>query len=198
MSWGETARADNRPLTFPASCNSSNTYLLVSSSQLPVWCEIPFWSSPQNRVRNSRPSLHRLWLGVQLSYLPPSRSQRVAHYFHLWCRRVEHPFPVVLHLRRKFGTHGFFPVISNYRSHSLMTGWPVTSGLAWLTQGSTGNFVDFRSAFSFYYFFFFSVSFTPEISPAFSAQLQISIMCSNHMTTFLNQWHNKMYDTEMT
>ena len=42
-----------------------------------------------------------------------------------------YPFPVVPHLRRRFGTH-CFSSNSNYRNHTPVTSWPTAKALAWL------------------------------------------------------------------
>ena len=78
---------------------------------------------------------------VQLSSLPRHTTFRTN--FQTWVASLlppgvqgnTYPFPVVLHLHWRLGTSNVFLVISNYRSHLPMIGWPTTIPLAWLLRG---------------------------------------------------------------
>ena len=82
-------------------------FLLVLSSWVCVWCSSPQNGSPYFFCFNI------FLAGVQLSVF--TSSLILANPLKLscslpstWCRREEHPFPLVLNLRRKFGTPVFF------------------------------------------------------------------------------------------
>ena len=81
--------------------------------------------------------------------------------------RGTYPFPVVLHLRRRFVTSGFLSSYFNYcKITSPVTGWP-TSALAWLSQRLLFNWslADSLSGTNILFFFLFlPFSPSPEIS----------------------------------
>ena len=112
---------------------------LISLSQLRVWFETPFRSSPQNGGRNFPPTLHRLWLVFNsYLYLVASPSQLTfklepSPYSHLVLEGGSYPFSVVTH-SQKIWDNRFFLVISNYWGHLPMTGWHTTCALAWLLR----------------------------------------------------------------
>ena len=123
----------HRPWTiFPASYCNFNA--------LVRWFRRHCWfrrSSPQDRGRTFRLSLHRLWLVFnsrlylvaspwQLTFEPESSS-----YLRLVSEEGTYPFPMVPHLHRRFSTSVFL-FIFNYHSHSDVTSWPTTGALAWL------------------------------------------------------------------
>ena len=65
-------------------------------------------------------------------------------------------FSTTSHLARKIWNHRFFfyLVIFNYCCHSPVTGWPTTSVLSRLTQGSTGHSFTLCLLKAFFSFFF--------------------------------------------
>ena len=66
-------------------------------------------------------------------------------------------FPVLQHLHRSLVTSCFLPSYFNYSSYLPVAGWPTTSVLAWITQGTLFNrsLVDSMSILNILFFFFF-------------------------------------------
>ena len=74
----------------------------------------------------------------------------------------KYPFSVVPNPWRRFGMGFFFRICFNYHCYIRVTGWPITSILAWPTRGQLAVSVDSVSAFpsSFFFFFFLFRKFT--------------------------------------
>ena len=107
MSSGEEERAGT---VFEFSSGFSVVVLtclsLVSSSKLSIWCETFFRSPPLNGLDNFRLSLNlRGWCSTRVytssSTAAHSFSNPNCHLTSVWCRREQHPFPLLQHLLRK-------------------------------------------------------------------------------------------------
>ena len=137
---GREKEAKRRPwITFSAVCCSSNAFVHWFRRHS---CVIPLFGTHPKMVLIIFLSLSlqclwqvfysRLYLVAsrcQLTFKPePSRSLTSAR-----CLRDEHICFFWFHTYVDLGSQSFLLSIFHYRFHSLATGWPITSTLAWFT-----------------------------------------------------------------
>ena len=146
MLWWEEKRAGTS-LESSSRFSFPKCFLLVSSSQVHVWCETPFRSPPQIGVLDFHPGLRfsvRSATCVFSSLRPAANwlskhSQTLLAEGRHICIRWSQTCAEVLGPR-------VFVVIINYGSTSPVTGGPTISALAWPTPLT--NFVFFFFLFS--------------------------------------------------
>ena len=144
--------------------------------------------------------LYIFMAGVQLSSLPLhihllTFKLKSSLYFCLVSQRGPCLFLMVPHLCRRYGTPGFFLVMFNYHSHSLVTGWPTISALAWVTQRSGGCSHRFCLLFLLkMFFFFFYLSLLPQklASSLYNLNLPYHITGVYFFYLFLVPWQKKI------
>ena len=132
------------------------------------WIIFHFSSTSSNTCFLTGPVFTTVHLGSNCSLfrrmLQPtsqlSSSSEWSLYFRLVSEGGTYSFPVVPHMRRRFGISAFFRVKNFFLViiNSPVTSWPTTSALAWLIQVSN----PFRRLSVCFFFFFFLISLIPQ------------------------------------
>ena len=156
MSWGER-ESRHRPFIFLlVSCCSSNVFvrwfhLHRSGSRAHLQIRAAVFYNLLIVLASDHPRLYLFASGCKVTFKSKSSA-----YFHLVSEGEAYPFPVVPHM---IWDRLFFVIIFNYHSHSIMTGWPKTSPLGWVTQRSSGRSCTFYACF---FFACFLISLVPQ------------------------------------
>ena len=123
-------------IAFLIFCCSSNVLVSRVRFYSCVFGMRPLFRAHPKMGRQIFVSLYISLTGVLHSSLPrrvsqPTLLSNPSYPFTYLCGRGRNvSFPVDPHMLRIFGTSGFFLVLSDYRSHSLVTGWPATRAFA--------------------------------------------------------------------
>ena len=119
----------------------TRAFLPGPSSQVRIWAWDSFSELASNGGSNFRLASHRpVWCPTDCSRVQPTFKPELPPYFHLCYWGEEYNGFRCFHTCAKnMEPWSFFRVIFNHHRHSPVTGWPTTSALAWLTQGSTAR-----------------------------------------------------------